>query len=110
LVQYTIPTTFNSQINNFNEIILFQNSPVQPLAKAQHRGLIPQTAFTIYSKIKSKGHGKTKEEKKVPIRCSNQQMKHTFGNVTIKIKVLKYRLVWATSKSIAMSYIFNFRN
>jgi hypothetical protein len=28
LVQHTIPTTFNS---NFNEIILFQNSPVQPL-------------------------------------------------------------------------------
>ena len=32
LVQHTIPTTYNSQKNNFNEIILFQNSPVQPLA------------------------------------------------------------------------------
>jgi hypothetical protein len=31
LVQHTIPTTFNSQKNNFNEIFLFQNSPVQPL-------------------------------------------------------------------------------
>jgi hypothetical protein len=31
LVQQTIPTTFNSHKNNFDEIILFQNSPVQPL-------------------------------------------------------------------------------
>jgi len=31
LVQHTIPTTFNSQKYNVNEIILFQNSPVQPL-------------------------------------------------------------------------------
>ena len=31
LVQHTIPTTLNSHKNNFNEIILFQNSPVQPL-------------------------------------------------------------------------------
>jgi hypothetical protein len=27
LDQHTIPTTFNSQKNNFNEIFLFQNSP-----------------------------------------------------------------------------------
>jgi len=33
LVQHAIPTTLNSQKNNFNEIILFQNSPVQPLPK-----------------------------------------------------------------------------
>jgi hypothetical protein len=32
LVQHTIPTTLNSHKNNFNEIILFQNSPVQPLS------------------------------------------------------------------------------
>jgi hypothetical protein len=32
MVQHTIPTTFNSQKNNFNEIFLFQNSPVQPIA------------------------------------------------------------------------------
>ena len=34
LVQHTIPTTFNSHKNNFNEIIMFQNSPVQPLLEA----------------------------------------------------------------------------
>jgi hypothetical protein len=41
LVQHTIPTTFNSQKNNFNEIFLFKNSPVQPLAtKDTQRRLI----------------------------------------------------------------------
>ena len=31
LVQHTIPTTFNSQQNNINVIILFRYSSVQPL-------------------------------------------------------------------------------
>jgi hypothetical protein len=33
LIQHTISTTFNSLKMYFNEIYLFQNSPVQPLAK-----------------------------------------------------------------------------
>ena len=44
MVQHTIPTTFNSQNNIFNEILLFQHSPVQPLTLLSPSAIVPVAA------------------------------------------------------------------